>query len=152
MRYSLKTMFVVITGLSLAICLATWIFSPAVYKATLLNGTSLRTDAPSGIVAEVCGDVYDEMRLRHFMDTKGRVTFADGTSRDSTSNEIVSVTDGIATGIKYFDDPKGNKITLKWITEPKIGTLISWEYQESDPQDVSVAIQKALAKRGVTLD
>ena len=43
------------------------------------------------------------------------------------------------------------RIALNWTTEPRIGTLITGEYQGKDPQDVSVAVQKALAKQGVKL-
>ena len=151
MRYSVKTMLVATAIVAMATWAVIWFLSPPVYTATLLNKTSLRTDAPQSALSLAVGDVYEELRLRHFMDSNGLVTFSDGTSSDTTSNEMVSVTGGVATGKKYFDDPDGNRITLTWTTEPRIGTLLTWEYQGKDPQDVSVAVQKALAKQGVKL-
>ncbi|PHS14013.1 MAG: hypothetical protein COA78_06435 [Blastopirellula sp.] len=151
MRYSIKAVFAATTIIAIGIWAAIWFLSPTIYTATLLNRTSLRTDAPQRIVGEAYGEVYSRMRLRHFTDAKGQVTFEDGTSRDTTYNESVSVLGEVTNGVMNFDDPDGNKVTFKWITEPKIGTLLTWEYEGKDPQDVSVAIQKALAAQGVAI-
>jgi hypothetical protein len=86
------------------------------------------------------------------MDQTGRVAFADGTSSDTTSNEVVSVTGNITKGKRYFDDPDGNKVTLAWITEPNIGTLLTWEYEGKDSQIVSVEVQTALASQGISIE
>ena len=121
-------------------------------SARVLTPSLLRTNAPPSILSSTLQDVYHDLRLRHFMDGKGNVTFANGSSTDTTSNESVSKLEGIVTGKKYFDDPKGNQIMLTWTTEPEIGTLLSWEYQGDDPQIISIAIQKSLASKGVSIE
>ena len=120
--------------------------------ATVLTPNCLRTNAPSSILISTFEEVYRDLRLRHFMDNKGNVTFANGSSTDTTSNESVSVLGDVTTGEKYFDDPQGNRIQLTWTTEPEIGTLLSWKYQGNDPQVVSVAIQKSLASKGISIE
>lgn len=45
----------------------------------------------------------------------------------------------------------GHRVTIRWYAEPKIGTLITWEYEGHDPQELAVILQKELGKAGVVL-
>jgi len=86
------------------------------------------------------------------MDKTGRVVFPDGGSTDTTSTESVKTMGEYAEGARAFDDPDGHRVSVTWYSEPKIGTLLTWEYAGGkDPQDVSVILQKELVKSGVTL-
>ena len=66
MRYSIKTMLVATAIVAMATWAVIWFLSPPVYTATLLNKTSLRTDAPQRVLSLALGDVHKELRLRHF--------------------------------------------------------------------------------------
>ncbi|QDU90492.1 hypothetical protein Pla175_38970 [Pirellulimonas nuda] len=149
MRYSVKTLLAAMTLVAFAVVAVLWLASPRKYTANILSRTSLRTDAPPGVLAAVRQDVYENLRLRHFMDGAGRVTFADGSASDATASETASVSGDVTGGRKEFDDPNGNKIALIWTTEPGHGTLLQWEYQGKDPQDISVAVQQAFESHGV---
>ncbi len=152
MRFSLRTLLVVVAAVAVTLTLVVYIWSPPRYTATVLSRTSMRTTAPRSIVAPAIDKLYVELRLRHFMDNTGRVVFADGGSTDTTSTESAKTLGEYAEGTRAFDDPDGNRVSVTWYSEPDIGTLITWEYAGGkDPQIVSVLLQKELAKSGVVI-
>ena len=121
------------------------------YHAKILAPDALRTDAPRDMTAQAIQKVFEELRLRHFMDAKGNVVFPDGTSIDKTTQASAHKHGDFTRGIKAFDDPKGNRITIRSYTEPGIGTLLVWEYSKGDVQKISVILQQELARQGVKL-
>lgn len=152
MRFSLRTLLAGVTLVAVILSVVVYVWSPPRYTATVLSRTSMRTTAPRPIVARAIDKLYEELRLRHFMDNTGRVVFADGGSTDTTSTESVKTMGEYAEGTRAFDDPDGNRVSVTWYSEPKIGTLLTWEYAgRKDPQTVSVILQKELAQSGVTL-
>ena len=122
------------------------------YSATILAPDALITDAPRAIVATAIGKVHDELRLRHFMDAQGRVRFEDGTSVDTKTTESARKNGDFIRGLMSFDDPAGNRITIRDYSSPQFGTLVVWEYAGGkDEQQISVILQQELARQGVKL-
>ena len=121
------------------------------YHAKILAPDALRTDAPRNMTAQAIQKVFEELRLRHFMDAKGNVVFPGGTSIDKTTQESGQKHGDFVRGVKTFDDPKGNRITIRQYSEPGIGTLLVWEYSKGDVQQISVILQQELARQGVKL-
>ena len=152
MRYSWRQLLLAVLAIAMAVAVIAYICAPPRYIATALSSNALRTTAPSSTIVSALNGLYREVRRRHFTDDTGRVVFADGGSTDTTSVELVKVMGEFAEGTRTFDDPDGNRVTVKWYSEPKIGTLISWEYAGGqDPQTVSVILQRELAKAGVVI-
>jgi hypothetical protein len=120
--------------------------------ATILAPDALTTDAPRAVVIEAIGRVYEQVRLRHFMDAQGRVKFADGSSTDTSKQESASNDGDFIRGVMSFDDPAGDRVTIRDYSLPKFGTLVLWERGGGkDVQEVSVILQQELTRLGVKL-
>jgi hypothetical protein len=122
------------------------------HTATVFPPDALTTDAPRATVMQAINKVYEQLRLRHFMDAQGRVRFADGTSTDTSKQESATTNGHFTRGVMSFDDPAGNRVTIRDYSAPQFGTLVVWEYAGGkDVQEVSVILQQELARQGVKL-
>jgi hypothetical protein len=128
------------------------VFVRARYTASVLAPDALTTNAPRAMVMPAVNKVYEQLRLRHFMDPQGRVRFADGTSTDTSKQESASQNGDFIRGVTSFDDPAGNRVTIRDYSAPQFGTLVVWEYAGGkDVQEISVILQQELARQGVKL-
>ena len=141
------TLIVLITGVSIYAAVGT-----GGWSATLLAPDALQTDAPQRVVNDAMWAAYNELRLQHFRDPDGFVRFPDGTSTDTTFEQSSRRSNEFVTVHTSFDAPDGNRIDIRSYHTPYMDTLFVWEYEgASDVQMISVALQKQLAKQGVTL-
>lgn len=151
-RFSVRTLFVLVTLSGIALAGLFWFLAAPRYDAHLLAPNAMRTNAPSAVLGTAIHMVHEELRLRHFRDATGKITFGDRTSRDTTFQQSARQHGDFGVGYTAFDDPSGNRVTIRTYNEPGIGTLIVWEYAGGqDVQKISVILQKELAVQGVRI-
>jgi serine/threonine protein kinase len=118
--------------------------------ATLLARNMLTTTATDYVVANATHAVLDEVRPVR-LDARGAARLPDGSTEDKTIVEWGKRTGEVQESFLSFDDFKGGRVTIHQFRKAPRDTLITWEYAGGDPQDISVIIQKNLAKSGVVL-
>ena len=121
-------------------------------EVTVLSKNAIRVSvAASSHVTPAMHYVYEEMRLRRFMDEKGKVIFPDGTSTEKKKDEKASQTGTFLHCHLSFETPEGGFVTMNYYAEDGRDGLLVWECRDVDPQKVSEHLQVSLGKSGVRI-
>ena len=120
-------------------------------EAKVLSKNAIRVDSSDSAVGVAMRSVYEEMRLKHYMNEKGEVVFPDGTSTDRSINEKATRSGSFLHHQISFETPAGEPISINYYREDGQNGIIVWEYRAGDPQEVSQHLQIALGKSGVAL-
>ena len=116
-------------------------------EVTVLSKNAIRVKATAAShVIPAMHYVYEEMRLRRFMDSNGKVVFPDGTSTETKMDERASQTGAFLHCHLSFETPDGGFVTMNYYAEDGRDGLLVWECKDVDPQEVSEYLQISLAK------
>ena len=122
-------------------------------SASVLAQDALRTNASHSTIHSALQDVYTELKRSHFLDDHGRVNFPETGSTDRSYNESVERLGDFVKSQVTFEDFRGRRIDIRTFHTPDMNTLVVWEYADgADPQEISVALQIGLGKRGVRIN
>jgi hypothetical protein len=149
-----KTLIAIMSGLIVVLLVVAGVvlYLQHQSQATVLSRNAIYTTASGSVVSESIHAVYNELRLKHFIDSKGVARFPDGTNSDKTCSEKGSQQGSFSQMRIAFEDFKERSIVINAYSKSARDTLIVWEYEGGDPQDISLIIQEYLARKGVVLD
>ena len=136
-----------ITGILLAVLCCFLAGCEKGSEVTVLSKNAIRVSTTAAShVTPAMHYVYEEMRLRRFMDERGKVTFPDGTSTEKKKIERSSRTGAFLHSYLSFETPEGGFVTMNYYAEDGRDGLLVWECRDVDPQKVSEHLQISLAK------
>lgn len=122
-------------------------------SAKVLSKSSIRVGVEANkSVPTALHYVYDEMVLRHFMDSSGKIVFADGTSVNRDREETASRSGSFTHQKLEFKTPTGGSVRIDYYVEDGEEGLVVWECNGADPNMVSEHLQVSLYKSGVTVE